>query len=55
MHQQQTSYLTSKCSVRSNPHKGGKGVFAEKPIVAGSVGGVWSGVVVDTMKLHSVS
>jgi hypothetical protein len=52
---QQTSYLTSKCNGRSHPHKGGKGVFAEKPIAAGSVVGVWSGVIVDTMKLYNLS
>lgn len=55
MHEQHTSYLSPRLAVKLNPGKGGKGVFALQAVSAGSLIGVWSGVVIDTNRLYRLT
>lgn len=55
MHEQHTSYLSPRLAVKLNPEKGGKGVFAVQAVPAGSLVGMWSGVVMDTNRLQRLT
>ncbi len=47
-------FLSPKLEVRSEPEKGGFGVYAIAPVPAGEVVAVWGGVVVDAAQLETL-
>jgi len=55
MGQRLTSYLSPKCVVLKAPEKGGHAVFAREPIAATELIAVWSGRVVMSAELETLT